>query len=266
MHPHACVAVGLELAAHARPLFTGLARVVRTENTLNVLDMVSPLVGDNVFLCEHRIGGTVLGDHVVKEPEVEVHRRVSGAVERAHRARRGATGSGDGVCKDLEIGQLVRDARVLSGQLRLPHRVQRLRGGDHAALNASIRIVSRLAGGRIDRRRGGGRGIRRRRQQARQIDAGEVGEPEDQEDTEQRASARPGNLSPRAGRTNTRRIQTDVVIETHGCSTLSAAAPSLVAAKHVGTELVETPVLNRCPNSIDQTQCKPLVVNGRECR
>ena len=155
MHPHARVAVSLEFAAHAGTLFTGLARVVCAEDTLNVLDVVAPLVGHDVFLGEHGIGRTVLGDHVVEEPEVEVHRRVSRAVEGAHGARRVTACGGDGVREDLEVGQLVRDARVLGGQLGLPHRVEGLRGGDHAALDASVGVLTRLTGGRVNRRRRG---------------------------------------------------------------------------------------------------------------
>ena len=91
MHPHARIAVSLQFGANARPLRAGLARVVRAEDTLQVLNVVAPLVGDHVLLCEHGVRGTVLSHHLVKETEIQVHRRVTRAVEGTHRARRRTT-------------------------------------------------------------------------------------------------------------------------------------------------------------------------------
>ncbi len=55
------------------------------------------------------------------------------------------------------------------------------------------------------------------------------------------------------------RIQTDVMLKLVYSTT--SAAPGLVTAKHVGTELVSI-VDDRCADSIGKTQCKkPLVVN-----
>ena len=85
------VAVGLKLRTHASALRAGLARVVGTEHALQVLDVVAPLVGDHVLLCEHGVRGTVLSHHLVKETEIQVHRRVTRAVEGTHRARRRTT-------------------------------------------------------------------------------------------------------------------------------------------------------------------------------
>ena len=50
MHPHARVAVRLQLGAHAGSLFARLSRVVGAEHALQVLDVVAPLVGDDVLL------------------------------------------------------------------------------------------------------------------------------------------------------------------------------------------------------------------------
>ena len=87
MHPHSRVAVRLQLAAHSGTLRTRLTRVMGAENPLKILDVMTPLVGDDVLLREHRIGGAVLGDHVVEETEIQVDGGISGAIERANGAR-----------------------------------------------------------------------------------------------------------------------------------------------------------------------------------
>ena len=103
-----------------------------------------PLVGHNVLLCEHRIGGTVLGDHVVEETEIQVDGGVPGAVERTNCARSATARGRHRIREDLEVGKLVGHAGVLSGELCLPYRVEGLCGRHHTALDALVRIRARL--------------------------------------------------------------------------------------------------------------------------
>ena len=106
--------------------------------------MVAPLVGNDVLLRKHRIGGSVLRDHVVEETEIQIHGRITGAIERTNGARRVPTGGRYRIREDLKVRKLVGHAGPLIGQLRLPDGVKRLCGRNHSTLDALVCILSCL--------------------------------------------------------------------------------------------------------------------------
>ena len=81
--PHACVAVGLELAAYRLALRSLPVAADRVEHAELVLDVMAVLVRDHVRLRERRDPDAEPGLEVVEEAEVDVDELVGRAVERA---------------------------------------------------------------------------------------------------------------------------------------------------------------------------------------
>ena len=216
--PDSRVAVRLELQTH-RVRRRAAARAVGLGHlATQVLDVVAELVGHDVLLRQRSVSGAQGTLHLGEEAHVQVDRLVPRAVEGAHGRGCVATGRGDlGAVPQDELGLCVGDPS-LGGQLVRPYCVEGLGGGYHAALGVLVGALPAGAHGGIDRRGRWPRGpiLLLRPQHGGQVHAGELGDEDDGDDSQDRAAADHGAPAAAGTGLDPVGIDLDIAVEGHG--------------------------------------------------
>ncbi|CDZ88194.1 hypothetical protein RHRU231_390111 [Rhodococcus ruber] len=144
VRPRAGVAVGLQFGADRPGVGATRIGLRAAEVAELVLQMVTHLVRDDVFLRERARVGTEPGDQILEEAGVEVRGPVGRAVERADVARGVAAARRDRAGEQHDVGPDVLDAG-LPTELLFPHRVEAADGELDAAVDARVGVRTRLA-------------------------------------------------------------------------------------------------------------------------